>query len=119
MAGRSLTDRVEVLEQKVEGLQSLPAKLAALTENVSGLRTEFSQFRGENNVAHFAIRDEIGQMHQLAIKQALDFHDETLKRFDQVDERFDRIDEKFDKIDERFDKIDATLDIILSRLPRP
>ncbi len=119
MAGRSLTDRVEILEQKVEGLQTLPAKLAALTENVSGLRMEFSQFRGENDVAHFAIRDEIGQMHQLAIKQALDFHDETLKRFDQVDERFDKIDQKFDRIDEKFAKIDATLDIILSRLPRP
>ncbi len=133
MAGRSLTDRVEVLEQKVEGLQTLPGKVAALTDNVAGLRTEFSQFRTANDVAHIAIRVEIGQMHEHSMTRLQGVEDTMNQRFDQVDARFDKIDAKFDRIDakfdaidakfkaidERFAKVDTGIDVILSRLPPP
>jgi hypothetical protein len=35
MAGRSLPERVEILEKKVESLEVLPAQLATLTGEVS------------------------------------------------------------------------------------
>jgi hypothetical protein len=52
MIERTLTERVEVLEQNVALLSELPAQVA-------DLRSQFSQFREENRLEHLAIRQEI------------------------------------------------------------
>lgn len=109
MAGRSAEERVEILEQTVGSLEQLPEKVTELTTKVDTLTTEFSQLRVENDEAHSAIRKEIGQMHELAISQAVTFRDELkadvgvlrsqmIRRFDAADTRFDRLDKQFAEV---------------------
>ena len=52
MAARSLTERVEILEQKVEALQALP-------DRVTGLESQILQLRGEIREGFSATRVEI------------------------------------------------------------
>lgn len=58
MAGRSLEDRVDILEKKVESLEVLPARIDSLTANVASLTVELSQFRAEARAEFFALRAE-------------------------------------------------------------
>ena len=60
MAARSLDERVKILEQKVEGLQKLPARMDAV-------ESQILQLRGEMRVGFSAIRE----------------------RFDSIDRQFD------------------------------
>ena len=60
MAARSVDERVEILEQKVEGLQKLPARMDAV-------ESQILQLRGEMHVEFSAIRE----------------------RFDSIDRQFD------------------------------
>lgn len=55
MAARSLTERVEILEKKVEALEHLPGRVDALAHDVGTFRAEFLQFRDETQVALSAI----------------------------------------------------------------
>jgi hypothetical protein len=97
MPARSLAERVEILEQKVGDLQTLPARVGALESHILQLRSE---------------------MHDgfSAILLRLDGHDQRFvsvdQRFDQIDQRFDQIDQRFDQIDQRFDQIDQRFDQI-------
>jgi hypothetical protein len=50
------------LERKVEALDALPARVDTLTQEVSSLRVEFSQFRQETRGEFSAIRTEMGGM---------------------------------------------------------
>ena len=81
MAARSLKDRVEVLEQKVEDLQVLPARVAAVEEQILQLR---------------------GEMHDGF--SAIDH------RFEAIDRRFEAIDLRFEAIDRRFDGLDERIE---------
>ena len=83
MAPRSLTQRVEILEQKVGDLRELPARVAAVESQILQLREE--------------IRVEFSAIRNL---------------FDGVDERFNGIDQQFDGIDQRFDRIDQRFDVV-------
>lgn len=109
MAGRSVEERVEILEQTVGSLEQLPEKVTELTTKVDTLTTEFSQFRAENDEAHSATRTYIGQMHELAVSQVVTFRDELkadvgvlrsqmVRRFDAVETRFDRLDKQFAEV---------------------
>ena len=53
MSARSLTERVEILDQKLEALQTL-------TERVSGLESLIVQLRSEVRVEFSAIHDRFG-----------------------------------------------------------
>ena len=75
MAARSLTQRVEILEQKVGDLQELPTRMAAVESQVLQLREEI-------RVEFSAIRN----------------------RFDGVDQQFKGIDQQFKGIDQRFEE---------------
>ena len=76
MDGRTLAeDRVEVLEQKVEDLQVLPARVAAVEEQIRQLR---------------------GEMH--------DGFSAVDRRFEAIDLRFEAIDRRFDGLDERIEE---------------
>jgi hypothetical protein len=124
MAGRSISDRVEILEKKVEELSALPARMSALTENVASLRTELLRFRGKSEEAHSETRALISQMYDLATKQAYDIRGELVGRFDAVDQRFDGVGERFDSVDRRFDRLEDTLTEQFAQLaarlpPRP
>jgi chromosome segregation ATPase len=70
-----------------ETLESLAAKITALSEVV---KAGFTDFAGRFN--------------------------QVEERFEKVDERFDEVDERFDKVDERFDKIDGRLVTVDGRL---
>jgi hypothetical protein len=85
MPARSLAERVEILEQKVGDLQTLPARVEALESHILQLRSE---------------------MHDgfSAILMRLDGHDQ---RFDQIDQRFVSVDQRFVSVDQRFDQIDV------------
>lgn len=130
MARRSVEERVEILEQTVGSLETLPEKVTELTTKVDTLTTEFSQFRTDNDEAHSATRTYLGQMHELAVAQAVTFHDELkadigdlrsemVRRFDAVDTRFGKVDNQFKRIDERFNHLEAQLNQVLGRLPAP
>ena len=84
MPARSLTERIEILEQKVGNLESLPDRVAAVESQILQLRSELK--------VEFS-----------AIRQHLDHHDE---RFAQVDRRFDQVDRRFDQVDQRFDQLE-------------
>ena len=63
MPDRTLTERVEVLEQKVEVLQTLPARVEAVELQMVQLRTEmgagFSDIRREMGAMGAGLREEI------------------------------------------------------------
>ncbi len=88
MTGRTLTDRVEILEKKVESLDKLPGQVAALREDVASLSTQFLQFRAETRVAFSASREELtermGRLHEIAMGRMLDLHEVTLTRVDEL-----------------------------------
>jgi len=96
MAVRSLTQRVEILEQKVGDLQELPARMTAV-------ESQILQLREETHVEFSAIRSRFD-----GVDQRLDGADQRFvaidKRFDAIDKRFDAIDRRFDVIDQRFEE---------------
>ena len=75
MADRSLNDRVEILEQKVDALQTLP-------DRVTSLETQILQLRGETRVEFSAIREQFEQTQQ----QMRELHAEVLTRLHEGDE---------------------------------
>ena len=83
MAARSLTERIEILEQKVGDLRELPGRMAAV-------ESQILQLRGE-------IRDGFSAIHA-----RLGTHDQ---RFESIDQRFESIDQRFESIDQRFDDL--------------
>ena len=89
MAARSLTQRVEILEQKVGDLQELPTRMVAVESQILQLREEI-------HVEFSAIRNRFD-----GIDQRLDGGDQ---RFVAIDQRFDAIDRRFDIIDQRFEE---------------
>ncbi|MEQ1575128.1 MAG: hypothetical protein ABL993_12880 [Vicinamibacterales bacterium] len=62
MARGTLVERVEQLELTVQGLDTLPAEVAALGERVGSVETQISQLRGEMRMEFSAVRQE---MHDL------------------------------------------------------
>ena len=93
MAARGLTERVEILEHKVESLRTLPDRATSLESQILRLRTE---------------------MHDgfSAIDRRFDIVD---RRFDGVDQRFAGIEQRFEKVDGRLDAIDRQLETIDGR----
>ena len=77
-----------------ETLESLAAKITALSE---GVKAGFTDFAGRFN-------------------QVEERFDKVDEQFDKAEERFDKVDERFDKVDERFDKIDGRLLTVEGRL---
>jgi hypothetical protein len=63
MAERNLTERVEILEQKVQPLETLPARVGALELQILQLRdemkSEFSAVRQEMRAMGGGLRDEL------------------------------------------------------------
>jgi hypothetical protein len=59
MPDELLSDRVERLEQTVEGLQTLPAQVAVLGERVGSVETQIVQLRGEMRVEFSDVRTEM------------------------------------------------------------
>ena len=59
MPDELLSDRVEHLEKTVEGLQRLPADVAALGERVGSVETQILQLRTEMHVEFSDVRSEM------------------------------------------------------------
>jgi hypothetical protein len=63
LSPQTVVGRIESLEQRVTHLEQLPARVDALTEQISQLRTEmhgeFSASRAEMNAGLTAVRDEM------------------------------------------------------------
>ena len=77
----SLERRVEILEQKVEALQDLPPRMAAV-------EAQIVQLRADMNSGFSALSYAINRMHT-----------EMIARFEQIDRRFDAMDRRFDAQD--------------------
>ena len=102
MAARPLTERVEILEQKVGDLQELPARTAAV-------ESQILQLRGEMREGFSAIHARLGTHDQQF--ESIDRRFESMdRRFESMDRRFDSIDQRFDSIDQRFEAIDQRSD---------
>ena len=80
MAARSLDERVGILEQKVEGLQKLPARMDAVESQILQLRDEM---RDEFS----AIRERFEETRQLA----RELHQEVLTRLQEGDQENGRL----------------------------
>ena len=63
MQPRTLASRVGILEQKMEGLERLPERVASLDGRVASLTEQFSQLRVENRMEFSAVRGEMREMH--------------------------------------------------------
>ena len=59
MADDLLSDRVERLEKTVEGLQTLPAEVAALGERVGSVETQILELRAEMHIEFSSVRSEM------------------------------------------------------------
>ena len=59
MPDELLSDRVERLEKTVEGIQSLPAKVAELGDRVGRVETQIVQLRAEMRVEFSDVRSEM------------------------------------------------------------
>ena len=78
MAGQTLTNRVEILEQKVDRFEHLPDRVAAL-------ELQISQFREEVRVEFSTIRGELNELHgtsmsRIATTEMRVLHEEVISR---------------------------------------
>ena len=91
MPARSMSDRIEILEQKVEDLQRLP-------ERVTGLETQILQLRSELGVEFSAIRERFDEVlaqlregDEESRRFARTLHEEVLTRMQAGDEETRRL----------------------------
>ena len=61
MNRRSLTDRVEILENTVDDLRKWVGQVDAITARLDGFDVQFVQLRGEMRAEFSAVREEIRQ----------------------------------------------------------
>jgi hypothetical protein len=115
MAGRSIVDRVELLEKRVDSFETLPAKVDALTVKVDSLASQFQQHQRQSAIEHSAIRDDIAHMHEVAMSRPLDLDDRMGKGFDRVDGRFNAVDRRFDSMDQGFDAMNQRVEQLEQR----
>ena len=95
-APRSLTDRVGILEEKVEKLEGLP-------EAVRSLTSQFSQLSVRVQDGFSAMRKEWDAKLDQRFREQAEMLDE---RFVQVDQRFVQVDQRFAQVDQRFAQVD-------------
>jgi len=89
MAHASLVKRVEILEQQVESLKELPARMTAVEGQIVQLRGEMhdgfsaltSGLRSEMREADLGLREQIDDV-RLELRA---WHHETLARFEDLD----------------------------------
>lgn len=90
MSPQTLTNRVEILERKVEGLAELPDRVGALELQVSQLRTEmrgeFSAVRTEMRELNEETRHELGRrIDELGTHMRV-LHEDVISRIALLDE---------------------------------
>lgn len=73
MQERSILERVAILEQKVELLESLP-------ERVSGVELQILQLRTDMNAGIYALRSEVGALGE-TLRAEIRSGDEETRRF--------------------------------------
>ena len=96
MPERTLKERVEILEQKVENLESVPAKVAAVELQILQLREEmrgeFSTIRGEiragDEETRRSLRDEIRQGDEETRRYMRVLHEDVIARIALLGEQF-------------------------------
>ena len=85
MNQRTLEDRVEILERKVEGLETLPARVAAVELQISQfrdeVRVEFAGVRREMREGHEQLRTEMHRLNEERKTHMLVLHEEVISRF--------------------------------------
>ena len=95
MESKSLEDRVVLLENELQALRDLPARVGALEE-------QLVQFRGEVRAEFSALRSDVRN-----VDKRLDLSVSRLDRLDfsvlRLDKRFNGLSEKFDGLSEKFD----------------
>jgi chromosome segregation ATPase len=98
-----LRARLERAEQDAAAARILAGgadrEVAEIRGDVRDLRSEFREYRGQNNRVLNAMRADLA-----------DLREHVDRGFARVDERFARVDDQFDRIDERFARVDAQFD---------
>jgi len=93
MVARSLSERIEILEQKVGGLQLLPERVAAVESQIlqlrSEMRDEFSAIRGR--FADVERRIQEGDEETRRFMRVLDEEVLTIDNFDPLETSFRKI----------------------------
>ena len=84
MARRTLTQRLETVEQVIAELVTLPERVTGVENGLERVGLELSEFRAT----------------------AEDRYAWIDHRFDTIDRRFEAIDQRFEAVDRRFDAID-------------
>jgi archaellum component FlaC len=96
MARATLTQRVEVMEHTVNDLATLPARVAAVEQELKAFRAdvdhEFAKIDGRFTAIDAKIDGKFATIND---------------QFAKVDDRFAKIDDRFANIDDRFAKVDA------------
>jgi predicted nucleic acid-binding Zn-ribbon protein len=106
MARQPLSARVGILEERVDKLAQIPARMDVLASRIDSLESQFVQFRESVGVEFSAVRQEMRHGF-VAVTTALGSQIFRLEqRLDGIDRRFDGIDQKFEGIDRRFEAID-------------
>ncbi len=77
MDERSLADRVGILEQKVDALEKLPAKVDSLTK-------EFVQFRTETREGISTLQEEVHVLHRISMERMDRLHGTAMGRMDEL-----------------------------------
>ena len=101
----NLTERVQVVEQKLEHLTTTVTELSASVDR--GFKAVDEAFLEQRQYTEFCFM-------RLEAKMDAGF-ERVDARFRQIDARFEQIDERFEQIDARFEQIDARFEQIDAR----
>lgn len=92
-------------ERSIEGRQEILSRLDKVESNLSGLKTEFVEFRREVNQRFENINQRFDNIHERFDR----FQKDINARFDTINERFDNsqkdINARLDALNERFDRM--------------
>ena len=90
MAGRDLTERVEVLEMKTASLEGVPARVAGVESQIvqlrDELRSEFSAMRQETGELGTALSQEMRTLNDETKTQMRVLHEELIDRIAKLGE---------------------------------
>jgi hypothetical protein len=98
---QDLVVRVRVLEEKVQALEELPARVTSIEMQIVQLRTEmrdeFSAVRAEIRAGDYALREEMRDGNEQLRRDMVDVNDRTLTQMrvlhEEVLERIAKLDE--------------------------
>lgn len=91
-----------MLEDELEELKGLPARVDAVELQVVLLRDDVTGLREEMREGFERVDERFGQVDER--------FEQVDERFGQVNQRFGQVNQRFDQVDRRFDQTDSTIE---------